>query len=377
MSARWFLRVVALLSFVVVLVPQAHGQRIAKYGADFLAGGVDARALGMGGAYVGLASEVSAGYWNPAGLHHIESTQLSYMHVERFAGAVSFDYGGAAFQVDDRSALAISFFRSGVNDIVNTLNAWDPVLQQPRANYESLLTTFSAADWAFFGSYSRAVNDRFAVGVSFKGIRRSIGDFAEAWGYSMDVAAQYRTGPYRFGVTVQDVSTMLQSWSVNREAFELRGDEVNPETGEPYTFAEVFEQDLPEGGTELVLPVVRLGSGAEWPVGAHTLTAAFDVDVAFDGQRAYVPNAGDVSVHPRLGAAFSYKGVAELRAGLQRLQTGSDVGGITVSPTAGAGLTLDRFRLDASFGDFVGITAEDLGFTYRISAIVRLERPEE
>jgi len=370
--------VIALCLGVVPTDRAAHAQRIAKYGADFLAGGVDARALGMGGAYVAHASEVTAGYWNPAGLHRIESTQLSYMHVERFAGAVSFDYGAAAFPLDEGSALGVSFFRSGVNDIVNTLNAWDPVLQQPRANYESLITTFSAADWALFVSYSRRIDDRLSVGVNFKGIRRSIGDFAEAWGYSMDAAVQYRTGPYRFGVTLQDLSTMLQSWSVNRDAFELSGDEVNPETGEPYTFREVFGQDVPDGGTELVLPVVRLGSGAAWPVGAgHTVTAAFDVDLAFDGQRAFVPNMGDVSFHPRVGAAFNYSGVAELRAGLQRIQTGGDVGGITASPSVGAGVRLDRISLDLSFGDFIGITAEDLGFTYRISALVRLQRPDE
>jgi hypothetical protein len=368
---------ILVLLLSIVSAEPANGQRIAKYGADFLAGGVDARALGMGGAYVAHASEITAGYWNPAGLHRIESTQLSYMHVNRFAGAVTFDYGGVAFPLDERSALGISFFRSGVNDIVNTLNAWDPVLQQPRANYESLITTFSAADWALFVSYSRQINDRLSAGVNFKGIRRSIGDFAQAYGYSMDAAAQYRLGVYRFGVTLQDLSTMLQSWSVNRDEFQLSGDDINPDTGQPYTFSEVFGQDLPEGGTELVLPVVRLGSGAVWPVGTgHTVTAGFDVDVAFDGQRAYVPNMGDVSFHPRVGAAFNYAGVAEVRAGLQRVQTGSDVGGITASPSVGAGVRLDFISLDLSFGDFVGITAEDLGFTYRLSAIVRLQRPD-
>ncbi|PEN14076.1 hypothetical protein CRI94_07005 [Longibacter salinarum] len=332
----------------------------------------------MGGAYVAHASEITAGYWNPAGLYHISSTQVSYMHVSRFSGAVTFDYGGVAVPLDERSALGISFFRSGVNDIVNTLNAWDPVLQQPRANYESLITTFSAADWALFLSYSRKINERLSAGVNFKGIRRSIGDFAQAYGYSMDAGAQYRVGVYRFGVNIQDLSTMLQSWSVNREEFQLNGDEINPDTGQPYTFSEVFGQDLPQGGTELVLPVVRLGSGAVWPVGdRHSATAGFDVDVAFDGQRAFVPNMGDVSFHPRVGGAFNYAGVAEVRAGLQRIQTGGDLGGITASPTVGAGVRLDRISLDLSFGDFVGITAEDLGFTYRLSAIIRLQPPDQ
>ena len=116
----------ALLVLLALGTGPACGQRIATYGADFLAGGVNARALGMGGAYVSLADDVSAGYWNPAGLSHLRYPEISYMHVERFSGAVSFDYGAVAIPVNDRSTLAISGFRSGVNDIVNTLDAWNP-----------------------------------------------------------------------------------------------------------------------------------------------------------------------------------------------------------------------------------------------------------
>jgi hypothetical protein len=362
------------LALVGATCETAHAQRIAKYGADFLAGGVDARALGMGGAYVAHADEVSAGYWNPAGLSHLTYPQISYMHVERFAGAVSFDYGSVAFPINERSTLGVSLFRSGVNDIVNTLNAWDPVRNQPKPNFQSLVTTFSAADWALFATYSRRVNDRLTLGLSFKGIRRSIGDFAEAWGYSVDVGGQYRQGPYRFGLTVQDLSTMLQSWSVNRGAFQLDDADVNPETGEPYTFEEVFDQDIPDGGTALVLPVARFGGGAVWPVGAHQVSLGADVDVAFDGQQAFAPNLGDVSFHPRVGGAFSYQGVAELRAGISRVQVGDAIG-LDLTPSVGVGLDLAQVSVDFSFGDFAGLAAEDLGYSYRISAQLTLEQP--
>ena len=390
MSRSWpVVLLVAVLTWGLCVGPTAHGQRIAKYGADFLAGGVNARALGMGGAYVSLADDVSAGYWNPAGLSHLQYPEISYMHVERFSGAVSFDYGAVALPVTDRSTVAISGFRSGVNDIVNTLEAWNPDRGQPLGSYESRITRFSAADWALFVSYSRRLSDRLTVGVNFKGIRRSIGDFAEAWGYSMDVAAQYRVGAYRFGATIQDVSTMLQSWSINPEAFEVNC--IDPVTDQPFDacrgsdgsvlqdnaarYEAVFDQEIPSGGTALVLPVARLGSGAVWPVGAgHRLTVGLDVDVAVEGRRAFAPNVGDVSFHPRLGAAFSYKGVAELRAGVQRLQYGNGLG-LDVAPSLGAGLDLKQVSLDFSFGDFVGIAAEDLGFSYRISAQLRLEQP--
>jgi hypothetical protein len=365
------LRSACVLLLLAVFAAPAHGQRIAKYGADFLAGGVDGRALGMGGAYVALSHEVSSTYWNPAGLSHLEYPEISYMHVERFAGAVSFDHGAAAFPINERSTLGVALFRSGVNDIVNTLNAWNPELNRPDVTDTQNLPTFSAADWAFFVSYSRRVDDRLTLGVTFKGIRRTIGDFADAWGYSTDVGVQYRTGPYRLGLNVQDLSTMLQSWSVNESAFAV---DQTDDQGNPLSFSDVFGQDIPEGGTELVLPVARFGSGAVWPVGAHQVSVGLDVDLAFDGQQAFAPNIGDVSFHPRAGGAFSYKGVAELRAGVSRLQVGDAIG-LDLSPTVGAGLDLDQVSLDVSFGDFTGITADDLGFTYRISAQLRLEQP--
>jgi len=381
--------VLGVLLCAALAAGPAQGQRIAKYGADFLAGGVDARALGMGGAYVSLANEVSAGYWNPAGLHALSYPEISYMHVERFAGAVSFDYGAVAFPVTAQSTVGVSAFRSGVNDIVNTLSAWNPDRGQPLPGYENRITRFSAADWALFVSYSRRVSDDLSVGVNFKGIHRSIGDFANAWGYSMDASARYTTGPYRFGVVVRDLTTMLQSWSVNPSAFEVNC--TNPLDGQPFDaclnddgsliegnaarYRAVFDQRIPQGGTALVLPVVRLGSGAVWPVGhRHELTVGLDVDVAVDGRRAFVPNIGDVSFQPRLGAAFRYAGVVELRGGIQRLQIGDKIG-VDVTPSVGAGLDLEQVSVDFSFGDFAGLVAEDLGFSYRISAQLRLEQP--
>ena len=43
--------------------------------------GVGSRAMGMGGAYVGIADDYSALYWNPAGLGFLEGTELALMHV--------------------------------------------------------------------------------------------------------------------------------------------------------------------------------------------------------------------------------------------------------------------------------------------------------
>ena len=353
----------SILITLVSFVP-ASAQRIAKYGADFLAGGVDARALAMGGANVAQTRDVNSVYWNPAGLVHTEYPEVAYMHAERFAGIVSFDFAAIAYPVTHNSTVGLSFFRSGVNDIKNTLNAWDAERNQPKANPESYITSFSAADMAFFLSYARKLSQRFSVGASGKIIRRTVGNFADAWGYSLDAGAQWHGDRFRFGVQIQDLSSMLQSWSVNTSAFSIEG--TNPDTGKPYTFTEVFDQELPTGDTFLVLPVMRLGSGLIIPVGAQsTIAIGLDLDIAFDGQQADAFNLGEVSFHPRFGTEFSFRSLVALRAGINRISQ-TDSYGLDIVPSVGAGIRLGLLSVDYGFGDFGGLVS-DLGYSHRIS----------
>ncbi len=342
---------VAILFANFILVSPILGQKVAKYGADFLAGGVGARALGMGGAHIAIASDANAGYWNPAGLEGITYPEISYMHAERFSGVITFDFAGVAWPLSDISTIGVSFYRSGVNDIKNTLDAWDSERNAPKPNPEDFITSFSATDYAFFFGYGRTISRKVRIGVTGKIIRRTIGDFADAWGYSFDMGLQYRSKNLFLGFNAQDISTMLQSWSVNDAAL------IN--------IRDVFGDDLPEGGTELVLPVLRLGSGYMIHYTQSDLTLAFDVDVAFDGQQANAINLGDASFHPRLGAEYMYKGVVALRGGFGRIQHSSR-DGWDVTPSVGAGFRLKQIQIDYGFGDFAGLISE-LGFSHRIS----------
>ena len=374
------IRVRTCLAFLLILgmsyVP-VSAQRVAKYGADFLAGGVDARALAMGGANVAQTRNVNSVYWNPAGLAHTEHPEVAYMHAERFAGVVSFDFAAIAYPVSHHSTVGLSFFRSGVNDIKNTLNAWDAERNQPKSNPESYITSFSAADMAFLISYSRRFNQRFTVGTSGKIIRRTIGNFANAWGYSFDAGAQWHGERFLVGIQIQDLSTMIQSWSINTSTFSTDG--INPDTGNSYTFTEVFDQELPSGNTFLVLPVVRLGSGLTAPIGSHsTVFFGLDMDLVFDGQQANAFHLGNVSFHPRLGGEFSFRNLVALRAGVNRIaQTNSY--GLDIVPSIGAGVRLGPLAIDYGFGDFGGLVS-DLGYSHRVSVHFvwkRWERPSD
>src|SRR5712671_6463697 len=77
----------------------------AKYAGEFIAIGVGGRALGLGGAYAALANDVTAGYWNPAGLSRIMYPQITLMHDERFGDLVNYDYGAVAIPMGPASSL--------------------------------------------------------------------------------------------------------------------------------------------------------------------------------------------------------------------------------------------------------------------------------
>ena len=75
-------RIVPVLIFIGILLiaVAGHANRIGGDAYPFLKVGVGARALGMGGAFVSLADDATAPYWNPAGLGlQTQSRQVSYM----------------------------------------------------------------------------------------------------------------------------------------------------------------------------------------------------------------------------------------------------------------------------------------------------------
>jgi len=335
---------------------------LSKYGNDFLSVGAGARALGMGGAHTALANDVTSGYWNVAGLAHTENPEFIYMHSERFGGIVGYDYGAISYPLKAQDGvLGISFFRQGVDNIANTLNAWDANRGDsggPKEDPESYITRFSAADVAILISYAKKYNERIAIGGSAKIINQRLGPFANAWGYSLDVGILMKTDLVDLGASIQDVTTMQKMWSVDESEFE--------------GFQEAFGDSIPSGENEYVLPSVRLGAGKEFSISDFDFAAALDLNLLFENRQAYYLNLGRMSVEPRLGAEATYKNRLSVRAGLTDF-VDDPVSGFSVSPTLGLGLKVSDFYLDYGFASFAG-TASTLGYTHRISLKFELKK---
>jgi len=94
--------------FIILIVTSiAHSSGFRKYAGEFLSAGVGSRALGMGGAFTAVANDVTAGYWNPAGLVDSPGLQFQLMHAKQFMSSIQYDYFGASKTIDEKSSLGL------------------------------------------------------------------------------------------------------------------------------------------------------------------------------------------------------------------------------------------------------------------------------
>jgi len=342
---------ILLLSFFTISSANAQNFVNAKYGNDFLSIGAGARALGMGSAYVATANDVTAAYWNPAGLYGLTNYQGSYMHSERFSGVVSYDYAGFALPVQGKGVLALSAFRQGVDNIKNTLNVYNDANGIPDP---TKITNFSATDMAVFLTYANQFRENVQWGVSAKVLNSRIGPFADAWGYSLDLGLQGRRDKFSWGVNVMDITTLMKFWSVDSEALS--------------NISAVYGDELPTGQNERVLPTVKAGLAKQFQLPDLRVTAAADVDIRFDGRKTFYLNSGDISYEPNIGAEFTYKEIVHLRAGLTGFSTDEFNSKLYANPTVGAGVNIGMVQVDYGFSR----SPFDLGNTHRLSLLLNL-----
>lgn len=355
-DALKFVLLTCLLSFHLFGQEDEDGTNVPKYSNEFLQIGVGAKALGLGNALVASVDDVTAGYWNPAGLTQVENgLEFSLMHSEYFAGIAKYDYLGVAHNIDENSGVGFSALRFGVDDIPNTTQL---INNEGNIDYDRI-TLFTAADYAFLFSYARKSKiDGLDLGGTLKVVHRRAGDFARAWGFGIDAGAQYRPSEnFAFGAMIRDVTSTFNAWIFNLDA-DMQ--EVFIETG----------NEIPENGLELTLPRLILAGRGKFDIGEKGIYVApeLNASITTDGRRNTIVQTELISLDPVFGLEAGFKDLVAIRGGVSNFQYFTNFDSsqyLTFQPNVGVGVTLKGVTLDYAFTN-IGNQSEAL-FSHVIS----------
>ncbi len=336
-------KTILLIFFLFISLTTIKSQTvIGKYAGEFLAIGVGGRSLAMGGAQTAIVNDVTAGYWNPAGLARIDYPQFALMHEEHFGNLVNYNYGAVAIPYEKDMSFGLSIIRLSVDGIPDTRNALEDangdgildINNGDRLDY-SKITEFSNTDWAFYFTFAKRHSENFYWGANVKIIKRDLAEYS-ATGIGFDIGAYYNPMENLFlGANIQDVTTTLIAWS--------------------------------SGRNELITPTAKIGAAYQLDLLGGKILPAVDLDIRFENRKyASMFNIGPVSFDAHTGFEFNYKNIFAVRAGY------NDVKQFTV----GAGIYLPKLTIDYSFARIAQSETERLPDTHRISLMLTLEEPK-
>ncbi len=182
------------------LIPVLGSQRAGTAMAQFLKIGVGARAVGMGEAFVAVANDASALYWNPAGLAQMSRNELIFSHVN-WPVDVRHEFVGYVHRFGGANALGFSLTALHTDDLEETTE-FQPL---GTGNYAPF------GDIAVGLSFARQMTDRFSFGVTLKYMDETLAEL-HARNVFVDFGTYYRTGfgNSRFAVAVTNFGTNIK-----------------------------------------------------------------------------------------------------------------------------------------------------------------------
>lgn len=207
------LTVLATLSGVFVLAMAnwagAINSQAGTSAFSFLKIDVGARAVGMGGAFTGLADDEASLYYNPSGIASLEGNRLIFTY-HNYVADLQSGFLGYIHPLDPTRRIGVS---------VSYLNYGDFV-QTDRAGNET--GTFSGGDLLVGISFAEQKTDRISYGGTAKFIYEKIQDYS-ATGVAVDLGAKYVAdrGRWGGGLSILNLGAQLSALGSDKDRLPL------------------------------------------------------------------------------------------------------------------------------------------------------------
>jgi hypothetical protein len=316
------------------LVPNLGGQRVGISAFQFLKIGVGARGVGMGESFVAVANDVSALYWNPAGVVQGDADQIMASHTE-YVADIKHDFFGIVYHLSSSDALGAAVGSLHMTDMEITTET------QPFGTGRY----FSFGDVAVGVTYSRKMTDQFSFGATVRYVQETL-DVLRMRSVMVDLGTCYWTGlgSARFAVVISNFGSDVAPKGTVTEGFD------GPSTSTFQSFS---------------LPTVfKLGLAMEAiDDGQSRLTTSVQLN-----------HPNDNSENLRFGVEYGWQNTFFLRGGLKRTIGQQFLGADGTSEesfTLGVGvrvpLVLSVVSADYAFADFGRLGSVHritLAFTY-------------
>ncbi len=185
---------IVILLFVPVFLNAEIFPKVGTASLQFLKLGVDARAIGMGEAYVPVTDDISSVFWNPAGLGMTTSSQAFYSHTNWPADiyhefvAASYNSGISTF------AISGSFLHMSEMD------------ETTEEEFGPTGRTFRSSDLSVGLTYAVAWTSQFNFGVTVKYLREDLYEDISVNSYAVDIGSIYNTNwnNLKIGMTLRN-----------------------------------------------------------------------------------------------------------------------------------------------------------------------------
>ncbi len=305
------------------LFPTLGGQRAGISTAQFLKIGIGGRAAAMGDAFIAVANDASALYWNPAGIVQTNQNQILFSHNEWLVD-IKHEFAGGIYHLSSNDAVGIAFTALHTDDMPVTTEF------MPYGTGEY----FSYGDVALALTYSRKMTDQFSFGGTVRYIEETL-DRLKMRGVMIDLGTYYWTGlgTTRFAVTISNF-----------------GNEISPD-GE----VTLLNNDKKDEWQSFSPPTMfRIGFAFE-PIYNETnrLTTSLQLN-----------HPNDNSENVSSGIEYAWKEILFLRGGYKINKEDQDF-------TFGAGLKVPVAIADVTF-DYAFSNFTKLGSVHRISLMLGL-----